>query len=296
MKTLRLHTPLWFLSLALSLPTAGWSQTPCELPPAMMQYDMFGVTSAGLDSTYKSYFEYYPSLSWVTRVIKEREDTDAEWETQGQELTTSYAIVDIAPRDGGEYVYVAGLQTSDCTDVIEEWRFSPADGAFTFRASASPTTSPPIPPVGTPAPPLTLHPEPNGGTFVAPSERGHLSAPRRTVLYTGTSLGHIRSMEVDPQGRFLLIQSHGDSGIYQLDLLEEPPLTPQMLFSAAAIPELLTTTTLATYDNPAVGGRFFLLMQTDAFGDLMLDSHRVLIEDYDNDGVLGPAQVFDPAA
>src|SRR5690606_21185872 len=118
----------------------------------------------------------------------------------------SLRISAVAARQGGDTVYVAGL-TDDGQDVIEEWTFDPPDGQWILRAP----TSPP-PPLGVAmgpfVPTLTVQ---GGGSYAPPPDSTYVTPTIRAVIRRGhpeepgSPLGHVRSMDADPEGRFLVL-------------------------------------------------------------------------------------------
>jgi hypothetical protein len=120
-----------------------------------------------------------------------------------------------------------------------------------------------------------------GGTFVAPGARQQI-VPEREVIYRGTTMGHVRSMDVDPEGRFLLLLSYSTGTVYRFDLLTTPPQL-NTAFEPTAIPHLTNVRSLWIGDF-AQQGRKCTLSEIQ-HGKLPEVHHFTILDDANNDGV-----------
>ncbi len=267
-----------------------------DFPSDLLSVDFGHCEITGLDENARRGVNFAVGGRSFTRTAKERAETESPWFDTRTTFSVPFRITDLSGRDGGDVLYVAGIREADGADLIEEWAFPPQRGARVLRAALSPTTTPAVGPVGVPAPPLVLLPGIAGaGDFVIPPAREAAPPERRRMLYTGAELRHIRSLVADPEGRFLLLQAHGNSAIYQLDLLSPAPCTPKLVCSSATTPELKRTTSMSAWDIGAAGGRVYLLVSTEACVT-PIDAEWVLLKDPDNDGNFDSIEGFSNAA
>jgi hypothetical protein len=270
-------------------------QVSC-FPDELRNLRFAGGEAMAVADNYKSSLRYEEGADSIHRDVRERADASSPWVGSDVEYSFSFALTAATFRDGGDILYLAGIRESDCADIIEQWTFQPSTGAPVLRSAISPTTTPAVGPIGMVTPPFSFVPGTAGsGGYISPELRGTQPAPRRRVLYEGSGLGHVRSMVADPEGRFLLLQSHGDSGIYQLNLLVTPIPAPQLLFSASSTPALVTARRMVVYDIPAAGGRCYVLPASQ--GDVMpKEAAWVILKDPNNDGVFDAIESYTNAA
>ncbi|MFG0260487.1 MAG: hypothetical protein ACF8LK_09070 [Phycisphaerales bacterium JB041] len=181
-------------------------------------------------------------------------------------------------RQGGDELYIAALQPDGST-LIERWTFDHGRGNKRFGLSG------PTPPIGVPQPKyadaasLTLI----GPTFNPSTD---IVAPRRKRVFEGSSIGIVRDMVVEPQGRFLLLLRHQPREIYFIDLTTTPTGAPVLVTSEFVVPELAQANAI-TYWEHAADGRMY------AANSAKLDASAmaVLFRDADNDAVLDPPEI-----
>ena len=268
--------------------------SPC-FPPELIDFRFAPVEPTGLGGNYRNSISFKEAGHTITRLLWERANASSPWEKSETEYTVSYEITAVAYREGGDVLYVAGIQETDCSDVIERWTFSPLNGSLTLRSALSPTTSPPVGPIGTPSSSLVMVPGVVGtGGYVSPPQRGTPRSPQRRVIYQSTGFGHVRSMAADPEGRFLLVQSHQTSEVYQLNLLGTAPLVPQLIVSPSTIPSLTLLRRIQVYDVAAAGGRAYILSAPHN-DQIAADAPWAILKDPGNDGVFDAVQGYSAA-
>lgn len=287
----------WALSLVLTVAVGGSdvsAQTTCEMPEALLDFSYFPFHVTGLSSTVKAGILFEPGDTSLVRRVQERPEASAAWTAQETEYSTSFTITAVSWREGGDVLYIAGFDKRTCLDVIEEWTFTKRTGAPVLHAAASPASTPPVPPMGTPAPPFALNSTiVGGGDYLEPGERvGLQPPPQRRVLIGGTSFGRLRGVVADPEGRFLLFLAHGTSGIYQLDLMAEPPEAPVLLYTPSDAGPLADVRTMQIFEHKTLPGRHVILTESQ-HGVLKEGAEFVVLSDPENDGAFNSIQSFD---
>jgi len=185
-------------------------------------------------------------------------------DVESQALSVSFDIssitVAIDPVPRVDSLYVAGTDPSTGASRIEHWKFSYGAGP--------------------------------GGLDEAPTET-------RTTLFSGTSLGYIRSICVDHRQRLLVVLAY-DGGVYRLDIPQSggagsggrEPTPPILLYDPAVIPQLAQARDLDYYLHKS-DGYMFLIHLDGADTDIeSRDTDTIVIPDADGDGELEPAVVY----
>lgn len=229
----------------------------------------------------------------LTVLRYERATLSGAWDFSSREFSTSYRITALTGALGGDVLFVAGVKPNG-DDVIERW-------AFPYRAGRRQATFVPalLPPVSiggaSQSCPVGLKDVirgPAGQAYEGPDHRGDIPTPIRKILFDpGMDVGHFRNLLVDPEGRYLLLQSHAEDTVYRWSL---PDLTYPVPFNSANFFPLFLATgsagipllgdeqvSFSLYDHP-VDGRV-LVFQVDPLGDLA-EVARVAQIDSDNDG------------
>ncbi len=223
-----------------------------------------------------------PTVSWVRR---ERNGPSDPWSTSKNAYSARYALVSLGSRLAGQEVFLAGV-LPDGKSVIEKWEFPKKKGRLVMS-----TTSPP-PPIGTPAgawtAPFALHGQVLRMSPMPPT----WFPPTISVLMESSSYGVIRSIDVDPEGRFVLFSRYPEGDVYSLDLSQSAS-TPTMLFSSAQIPELRALGELSIEQHEALG-RVCIVEPGDPYRACQLTSPPpvVLLIDGNNDGMFEATQVM----
>ncbi len=219
-------------------------------------------------------------ISWIRR---EQDTPTSPWMRSTNTFSARYKIVDVASRLAGEELYVAGILPNE-KSVIERWKFPRKKGRLVYSMTN------PAPPIGTSAGAwsgsLSLH----GGVLHMTTLPTTWYAPDITVILESSDYGFIRSMEIDPEGRFLLFNRYPDGDLYSIDLAQSTP-TPTLLFSAAQHPELTTASTLDIGQH-STHGRVCVAKPAD-LGAAMLMSpvpNALYLIDANNDGIFETTQ------
>lgn len=202
----------------------------------------------------------------ITVHRSERQNSSGPWAHQAQEISASYAIVDASSRCD-QSIYVAGIWPNG-DSIVEEWAL--------------------------------IHPPTftQGGTYI-PIDQRERPAVRRGVLYAGTSMGVIRSMEPDPKGRFLLMLTHGDHTLLRMDLTHPAhPITA--VHTTSSLPQLAEIQTILFAKHGTEGNKF-VLTKEERSKHLHKDPqdtnpYVIFLSDGNDDGVLDTPQVLDAAA
>jgi hypothetical protein len=112
--------------------------------------------------------------------------------------------------------------------VVERWTITAPIGApYTVRTGSTA-------PIGTAAPLSTLSAHIAGGVYIPAEERGPVRVRKVMLGYFAFS---IDGMDVDPEGRFLLMVSASEGRLYRLDLVAADGI-PVVILDATTRPEL----------------------------------------------------------
>ncbi|MEQ8767576.1 MAG: hypothetical protein RL885_26965 [Planctomycetota bacterium] len=201
---------------------------------------------------------------------RERQAAGSAWSSQEQSLSTSYAItiararIEAATAEISD-LYVAGVHDNG-TVVIERWRFSyPALG------------------------------QPGGGGGYVPLANRPMPVVTRSVLYMASpGIGPIRALEVDPQNRFLLLISHGDSTLFRLDVPSPHQLTP--ILNVGQQPQLADVRSILYRKHPTEGPKYVLseliYWKHAQSLDRVANSKTLLLSDPNDDGTFDSTELL----
>jgi hypothetical protein len=211
----------------------------------------------------------------VVRISERPTLDDTAWETSEIDEATSFYVTAAAWQEGLRRVYVAGIENDD-QDVIERWAYAPRSGGYFVQR-----TTGPVQPIGTAMPEYAAQESLGGATYESLPTR--LSPATRVRVYRGTSIGHIRSMVVEPEGRFLLVLTYPDRALYRIDLTQSGyPRT--LLHSVGTLPHLQSATTLRVREHSTDGRAYSLF---EIYGSFLPSGYSVtLLFDPENDGIL----------
>jgi hypothetical protein len=274
----------WPLTFVLGAGLAV-AQLPVELPDSF--YDpaaaRMGVQSDVLKQTY-----LFATGSGSISVLRhERPDAQSDWVIHKDEFTVSYHVTAICCREGGDDLFVAGMQ-DDGTSVIERWSFLLPPGRQSLRFAGSP------PPIGNPLPiysaSIVIS---GGGSYVPPGTYSRYPDPRRRLLFSGTT-GPFTAMEVDPEGRFLLTYNLQEAAI-QVMALDASPLALTTAYASGTHPQLDQIASIEAREFDGEGRKYLLRRK---YGHSFPRSQEVygIISDPENDGLLNSLQFFDAAS
>ncbi len=179
---------------------------------------------------------------------------------QKQLLSASFEISSIAvgidPSPTIDSIYVAGTDPTTGMARIERWKFSYGTGGA-------------------------------GALGSGPTET-------RQTIYTGTELVHIRSIDIDPDQRYVLVLTDQQS-VYRLEIPSPtggaggPLPTPTLVADVTSVPELAGVTQLDHYLHVTDGHMF--LLTSDAS-----DSDTVVVRDSNDDGIVDGVDAYGASA
>lgn len=205
------------------------------------------------------------------RVRRERDTVADDWTVSTESHSVSYAITSLATREGGDVLFLAGMEDSGQT-LVEQWTFADVPGRRGVRYTGSERV------LGTPLP--AYHPsvviigQPQGPP---PIHRG----PEKRQVFDG-GRDPIMAIGADPEGGFLLIYTSNPKrvlrlwkGSSQADVLYSGPrLLPGIIDGVSSI---------QAAEFPGEG-RKFLFRQLISPAPLSSDVLAIL-HDSNNDGV-----------
>lgn len=209
----------------------------------------------------------------VTLIFREFETLDE----RGQPVQfrysfpTDYRPIFAAARESHE-VYVLGDDGG--TTVIERWEHEIPNGAWYIRSNAVTT------PIGVAAPvPAAPTIAVMGGNTVGQDQRTTSLQQRRLPVFRGVFPHRLTSMEIDPEGRYLLLGTSDPHDVYQLSLVN--PVLGAPVLEQKEIPALKHLGPGYLAHHVTLGR--LLVMQGLVPG--VPGSSRLLWVDADNDGV-----------
>lgn len=266
-------------AVALSAVLSSGSEDPCEFPPELTTLDMFSQVPMGIGDTYRCFLMYDAGSDFLKRVTLEKEyATDEEWDERVWRYSTPYMIASVAHRDAGAVLYVSGFSEQTCEDIVEEWRFLAPAGQRTLSVTSATY------PQGVPGAPLTLSGGVAGsGGYIEPGERASPPIVRKREIFRGT-LGGIRASVADPEGRFLLIQSHETGTVYSI-ALEGGAAAPVELVSPSLVPSIASANRMFIVRQDGLQGRIIYFSEWSGTVE-HAGVARVVLRDLDNDAII----------
>jgi hypothetical protein len=207
-----------------------------------------------------SWYDWDTLQQSVTVKRRERQTMSSLWDQQVQDLSTSYYVLDVRWTCGiGDEIkrlYLAGVYP-DGDACIEEWTFK-----YTIQ---------------------------NTGGYVPISQRAPPVVKRKELLRTSL-YGRIRSLEPDPDGRYLLFSTYENPTLYRLPL---PTGAVQVELAQTTIPELSGAKSI-TIRHHATEGRVAVLSQDPRWhADLLVPRNIIVLYDSDNDSTFETHVVLD---
>jgi hypothetical protein len=257
---------------------AGRSCSGCAVPAELVTYSVVPNSGTLVNTDVANCLLYDVGAMAITVRIQEKDPTTQAWEKIDHDFVVPYSVLDVSTRRGGLELFISGMQCNrgECQDIIERWVFPQVPGSYVapeLVSSLPRGTSMPAPLGG-----VSLA----GGTYVPHAQRHLPFVPTKSVLYSGTDYGHIDSLEVDPEGRYLLFHSYASGDLFSIDLLS-PQLDIQLEASSAQYPALAATRSLGVFTSPTAG-RFFVLEQSSGCRRLPSNPAWVVLADGNNDG------------
>jgi hypothetical protein len=225
--------------------------------------------------------------------LQEKDPNTNQWVSAKYVYPTACNILGVAPRLGGQELYVSGIQLDQVggyTDIIEKWMFPTPEGSYATAIAGGVTA------IGKPRGSLAGSMSIVGGSYVTPGHRVSTPqpVPDQTYVYSKHMGGHFDCVAADPEGRFLLLHNYASGDLLTLDLMTADS-TPKTLFTAAQIPALHATRSIDLDDVPGVG-RICRLSPIDPGGAFFrLSTQVVVLVDRDNDGIFDSFTVHSAA-
>lgn len=209
----------------------------------------------------RSWYDWATVLKTVSVIRRERQSTTSPWYEQIQDLSTSYYPVDVrslCSSDGQiSEMYVAGVYPNGDA-CIERW--------------------------------VVTYPPANSLTYVPISDR-RMPTVRRAELYRGQQYGHIRSIEPDPDGRFVLFLTLETPTLYRLPL---PSGSISVELSQSSVPYLSNVKQVLVRQHATEGRQYHLLTSTRWEANLAGPNNFIVLHDADNDGRFDAPVVLTP--
>lgn len=229
-------------------------------PPEVIESGTFVVFNQEL-RTNEIYFDGATKQVRIKR--SERENAQStEWSLQIQELTASYFLSSISSRYDQE-LYVSGSYNSN-QSTIERWT-------------------------------LEHSPDHDAQGAWIPLEQRRPPRVRRDVLYSGNDYGHIHSVQIEPEGRFLLFIAFPSGMVYRMHLPSKV-ITPLFDTNAALPGKSIVEIALAQH---VTEGRKYLFLTKEASLEIVkqpTSESIIMLNDPSGTGALSAPFVVDYAA
>jgi hypothetical protein len=208
----------------------------------------------------RAWFDWDTLDKTVTVTRRERQLVTDAWSEQIQELRTGYYVVDVRAMCGGATeitsLFVAGIYATG-ESCIERWTF------------ATPLLNGPY------------------GTM----DRRKPPAVRKTELFRGAQYGHIRCLEPDPDGRFVLFLTYDNPTLYRLPLNSG---SISIELSQSTVPELADARSVYAEQHVTEGRQFQLLRSSRWEADMDASRLIIILKDGNNDAVFDAPTVLTP--
>lgn len=209
---------------------------------------------------------------------------DGDFEHFEWSYSTSFDIQSIGSRES-QFLYLSGQDRAGGI-IFEEWEL----GVRLGELSAQRSSSTPVQPIGTSTPYSSTETFVQGGSL-GDVENRRITAPvQRDQVVVTHEFPFVRLMDVDPEGRFLMVLG-GNLNLYQIGLLgaDRGSVTPILDSSVAwpfADPVWFANCWISRVQH-ATQGRLWILGELPRVGasDEPLPTTCVILADADNDGV-----------
>lgn len=269
-RPLRFFAALAAAALALATPDARGHST--EPPPDMIKLSPFIATSSkGVKTDLKRSWYDWNTLDKKVEVKRRERQLGSAWSEQVQEIATQYFPVDVRWRcDGATEIgelYVAGVYENGDA-VVEKW-------TFTYPPST----------VGSPRPDSQV------GVRYVPLDQRPLPTMTPVELYRGTAIGRIRTLEPDPEGRFLLLLSREKPTLYRIRFLGSAVSPPTVELSQATMPYLASCGVVDVSQHESEGRQYHVYPGHRWHPDLSTARSTIVLRDRDNDGIFDPPEL-----
>ena len=233
------------------------------------------------DDVRLTFTEFVPE-NFAEASIPAAPGTTAGAHTASFGYSVPYLPVRFASRAGDE-VYIAGPPLSpedgslSAGTVLEMWMITAPEGApYATRAKRNE-------PIGTPAPLSALEAHVQGGTYIVAEQRREPRIQKR-------ALGHfpfdVNDMEVDPEGRYVLLVSRSEQKLYRLNLVGFTGI-PELVLDSVAAPILIAANSVYVVRYQDQLKRYVVGRPSGA---------NLVLCDADNDGIFESSESFDADA
>lgn len=273
MRPARVLLPVASAFLLLPLCWASFGPAQSTFPSELIEFRMMAFKPTGLSVNLRQSVGYLSGNRALTRRVGERRPTGPEsWMMNERVESVSFRITSVASREGGNELYVAGVD-DEGVPLIEKWSCGVRPGGYGIQSTSGAPQ-----PIGTPMGPYTCQEVLNGPLWAA---EGKLPKMQRRQVYKGTAAGIFRRLVADPEGRYLLALSYPSGSIHRFDL-SSTPVAPVLLFSTHHLPELSTMKTMTLQHHGQEGRKCVL---TQVAGSLHPANEKyIVLSDVDNDG------------
>ncbi len=266
MKTILLASTLALIAVGSWLGATLLAGANDEPPTDLIKTGaMIGTVAKAVQSDLKrSWYDWETLEKKVIVKRLERRSTDDAFAEQVQTIELDRFPIDASWRCDGQgeirEIFVAELE-SDGTSVIERLQ---------FLYAARP------------------------GAFV-PIDQRPLPRVQRTPIFRGDQLGRIRSLRVDPRGRYLLFLTRENPTLYRLDLTD-PPSAPAVLLTTEDQPYLSRVGWVNFRQHRTEGRHVHLIPGTPWEVHRGADSDTLILRDPENDGTFETADLVSEEA
>lgn len=193
---------------------------------------------------------------------EERQSTSGPWSSKSQDISASFYILDIAVTGNATTnelsdMYVAGDYGNDLahpTATIEKWH-------FVYPASVP----------GSPYVPLELRPSPQ---------------VQRTVVFSSSTLGRIRALDVNPDGNYIVFVTFETPTVYKIATSGG---AATLLHDSSTFPQVSSIGTVVVRQH-VVEGRMVQLLPMPKWQERLGDGSVFLLPDSDSNGVFDALQ------
>jgi len=212
----------------------------------------------------RSWYDWNSLEMQVIIKRRERKTENDDFHEHVQELSTSFYVTDVRWRCDGEdeinELFVAGVN-EDGSSVVERWKFYYTAPVF----------------------------DENGRYITIDNRR--LPSVRRKQVYRGSSLGRIRTLQPDPDGRFVLFVTRETPTLYRIDL---PSGVPSVALDQSVDPFLSNVGVVGIRKHASEGIQYHLYAGTRWHYDSSVPGEVIVLRDGDNDGVLDAPELVTP--
>jgi hypothetical protein len=242
-----------------------WRQaSPSTEPPrALVKSPLPGSAGKAVYGELNRSWFNWDTLAQTVRVTRrERQNAGAAWDEQLQDLSTAFYVTDVRARTASsvilELIVVGVYPNGD--SCIERWGFS------------YPAVKQPI-----------------GGSSYLPISQRPLPVCRRVELLRTQAYGHIASVEVDPEARFLLFLTLESRTLHRVSV---PTPTVSVEASVVQIPQLANAHTIHSREHATEGAQFHVLTSSRWEPDRDPARMTIVLHDADDDGFFESTSVL----